>query len=169
MSSNILHFANVHKSNTCKKWAPPHTSLNSTKSLSGLSLLLRFCYKFGLWQSSILMPNSLFEQLWCNLICVWTMVLFCVCTSPQRHFRCLWPTVAVSTILCLCTVHYWAPVVLVGGGQPVMVKWTPQNWITPPRTNCFINKDPLELILLQIWTPAERFGTSHRWKNVDLF
>ena len=64
MSSNILHFANVQKFNTCKKWAPPHTTLAnldtfiSTKSLSGLSLLLRFCYKIGLWQSSILMPNS---------------------------------------------------------------------------------------------------------------
>ena len=53
MSSNILHFANVQKSNTCKKWAPPHTELAnldtfiSTKGHSGLSLLLRFCYKIG--------------------------------------------------------------------------------------------------------------------------
>ena len=118
MSSNILHFANVQKSNTCKKWAPPHTSLAnldtciSTKSHSSLSLLLCLFYKIGLWESSILMPNSLFKQLWCNLICV--------CTSPQRHVRCLWPTVAVTTILCWCTVHYWAPVVLLGGGQPHM-------------------------------------------------
>ena len=29
-----------------------------------------------------------------------------------------------------------------------MVKWTPQNWF-PPGTNFLINKDPLELILLQ--------------------
>ena len=50
MSSNILHFANVQKSNTCKKWAPPHTELAnldtfiSTKSFSGL----RFCSKIEL-------------------------------------------------------------------------------------------------------------------------
>ena len=53
MSSNILHFANVQKSNSRKKWAPPHTTLAnldtfiSTKGHSGLSLLLRFCYKIG--------------------------------------------------------------------------------------------------------------------------
>ena len=69
MSSNILHFANVQKSNTRKKWALSHTTLVnldtfiSTKSLSDLSLLLCFCYKIDLRQSSILMPNSLFKQL----------------------------------------------------------------------------------------------------------
>ena len=71
-----------------------------------LSLILRFCYKIGLWQSSILMPKSLFKQLWCNLICV--------CTSPQRHVRCLWPTVAPSSVSAQCTTEhqlYWWEVV----------------------------------------------------------
>ena len=57
-------------------------------------------------------------------------------------------------------VHSWMQ-----SWAPVMVKMNPTK-LVPSGTNFLINKDPQKLILLQIWTPPEKFGTtSSRWKN----
>ena len=40
--------------------------------------------------------------------------------------------------------------------EPVIVKWTPQNWF-PPELIFLVNKDPLKHIYCKIWTPSEKF------------
>ena len=97
-----------------------------------------------------------------DMTCMSLAMLYLITLSPAHDLRCRHGNPFNSADPVASHVRTQPSTMLqlpspLQPGRSVMVKMDSPK-LVPPGTNFSINKDPLELILLQIWTPSEKFG-----------